>query len=498
MAYEIIIGLEVHVQLKTVSKLFCGCRTEFGAEANTQTCPICLGMPGVLPVVNKQTVDYALKTALALNCHIAPFTKFDRKSYFYPDLPKNYQISQYDMPLAQNGYLDIGINKQTKRIGIIRVHLEEDAGKLIHQSVLRSTTKDEQVLSTQASASGAKQQEYSLVDLNRTGIPLMEIVSQPEINSPQEAYEYLTALKGLLEYLNISDCDMEKGSLRCDANLSVRPEGSKEFGTKTEIKNLNSFKFVAKALDYEAKRQINLLEQGTRIVQETRLWDTAKEQTLPMRSKEEAHDYRYFPEPDLVPIKIDQNWLTRIKESIPELPTARKNRFVKQYQIPEYDAGVLTQEKALADYFEECLKHYSEPKSTSNWIMGEVLRILKEEKLSINEFNIKPINLTELIQRFDKKDITSTAAKKVLAEMRKTGKSADEIIKTQGLVQVSDRGALEGIIEEIIKNNPKIVADYKGGKKTAAQALVGQVMRATRGKANPQVAREMLQVKLDS
>lgn len=514
MDYEIVIGLEVHVQLKTASKLFCGCRTGFGAAANTQVCPVCLGLPGVLPVINQQAFDYGLKAALALNCRVAPFTKFDRKNYFYPDLPKNYQVSQYDQPLAQDGYLEIGSGKQAKKIGIIRAHLEEDAGKLMHpeeprvaSGVMRNDSGVPSQTGCQASQTpglpdgkaGAQRtthDAFSRVDLNRTGVPLLEIVSQPEINSPEEAYQYLTTLKGLLEYLDISDCDMEKGSLRCDANLSVRPQGVKELGTKTELKNLNSFKFIAKALDYEAARQINLLTAGGRVAAETRLWNTEKEETLLMRSKEEVHDYRYFPEPDLVPVKVDETWLKRIGDSIPELPKTRKNRFVTQYQIPEYDAGVLTQDKSLADYFEACLKYYPAPKSISNWIMGEVLRALNEEKLAIRDFVIKPQTLVELIKRVDAKEITSMTAKEVFNEMRKTGQTAGEIIQAKGLTQISDQKALEGIIDEVIGKNSKIVADYKGGKEAALMALVGQVMRASRGKANPQAAKEILKTKL--
>jgi len=392
MDYETVIGLEVHTQLKTDSKLFCNCATTFGAEPNSQTCPVCLGMPGVLPVMNKKAFEYALKVGMALNCAIAPTTKFDRKNYFYPDLPKNYQISQYDIPIAQNGYLEIehrsdraserttpDARRTTTRIGITRVHLEEDSGKLVHPEGV-----DIQV-------------NYSLVDLNRAGVPLAEIVSQPEITSPDEAYQYLLALKSILIYLGVSDCDMEKGSLRCDANISLRPKGQTKLGTKTEVKNLNSFKAVSKALEYEVIRQTALLKEGKEVVGETRLWDDEKAETRPMRSKEEIQDYRYFPEPDLMPFTISPEWLKAIKASLPELPAQRKERFIKQYQLSEYDAGVLLQDKALADYFEACVKLYNNPKGIGNWILSEVLRYLNDTKKEIKELSITPQGLVELV-----------------------------------------------------------------------------------------------------
>ncbi|MBI4835256.1 MAG: Asp-tRNA(Asn)/Glu-tRNA(Gln) amidotransferase subunit GatB [Planctomycetes bacterium] len=490
MDYEIVIGLEVHLQLKTDSKMFCGCRNKFGAEPNTLTCPVCLGMPGILPVINKQAFDYALRAGLALNCKIDSFTKFDRKNYFYPDLPKNYQISQYDLPFAKDGWLDIKLttdNKPltTKRIGITRVHLEEDTGKLIHPEVRQEAGAEKTQLG------------YSLVDLNRAGVPLLEIVSKPEINSPEEAYAYLGALKEIMQYLEISDCDMEKGSLRCDTNLSVRPKGDKKLGTKAEIKNINSFKFVKNALVYEAKRQTELLKKGEPVIQETRLWDEKEEVTKPMRSKEEAHDYRYFPEPDLVPVIIDAKWLEEVKKNMPELPETRRKRLINQYQISEHETNVLTQEKAMADYAE------SGPvrtKTARNLMLGIVLQIINERKIEFGEFarKVPPENLLELAEQLDKKIIVSTMATTVLGKMLDSGKTAAEIIKGQGLEQVSDKSSLEPIIKEVIKNNAKIVADYKGGKKTAIQSLIGQVMKASRGKANPQIVKELLAKLLDN
>src|SRR3989339_352213 len=471
MDYETVIGLEVHTQLKTDSKLFCNCATTFGAEPNSQTCPVCLGMPGVLPVMNKKAFEYAIKVGLALNCAIAPTTKFDRKNYFYPDLPKNYQISQYDIPIAQTGWLEI----KDKKIGITRVHLEEDSGKLMHPEGV-----DIQV-------------NYSLVDLNRAGVPLAEIVSQPEITSPDEAYQYLIALKSILTYLGVSDCDMEKGSLRCDANISLRPKGQTKLGTKTEIKNLNSFKSVVKALEFEAIRQTALLKEGKEVVGETRLWDDEAAETRPMRSKEEIQDYRYFPEPDLMPFTISHEWSKDIKESLPELPAQRKERFIKQYQLSEYDAGVLLQDKALADYFESCVKLYNNPKGIGNWILSEVLRYLNDTKKEIKELTVTPQGLVELVKLFDDKKITSTAAKEVWSEMLKNNLSASEIVSQKGLAQISDDSVIEGFVKEVISKNEKIVGDYKGGKKPALESLLGQVMRASKGKAQPDKVRQLLQ-----
>jgi len=471
MEYKIVIGLEVHVQIKTASKMFCGCPTLYGMPPNKQTCPVCLGLPGVLPVINKKAVELAIKAALALNCAINTPTKFDRKNYFYPDLPKNYQISQYDLPLGKNGHLDIG---KGKKIGVTRAHLEEDSGKSIHE----------------------ENTDYSLVDLNRTGVPLLEIVSQPEISSPEEAYQYLTTLKELMIYLGISDCDMEKGSLRCDANLSILPEGETKLRTKTEVKNLNSFKFVAKALEFEANRQIALLNAGKAVEQETRLWDDAAGETRRLRGKEAVQDYRYFPEPDLRPITISPEWIAQVKNTIPELPAQRRARFVRDYQLSEYDASVLTQSRAMADYFEECVKLYNNPKSIGNWLMGEVSRHLNEQKIGIDEFKIKPKQLTPLLGLLDAKKITSSAAKDVWVEMLASGKTAEEIISAKGLGIVNDQSAIEVFAKQAIEANPKIVADYKGGKKAAIQSLVGQVMRLSKGKANPEIAKQALEKQL--
>ncbi len=475
MDYEAVIGLEVHVQLKTRSKVFCGCTTAFGSEPNTQVCPVCLGLPGVLPVLNEKALQFAMITGLMLGSRISSFSKFDRKNYFYPDLPKNYQISQYDLPLCSGGGLEIELDGECKRIGITRVHLEEDAGKLVHSE-----------------ASGGD----SAVDFNRTGIPLLEIVSEPEISSPEEAFAYLKAIKLMLQYLGVSDCDMEKGSLRCDANVSVRPSGSKELGVKTEVKNMNSFRGVQKALAYEIERQKKLLGKGERIVQETRLWDADTEVTDPMRSKEEAHDYRYFPEPDLVPVVVEKEWLDDIQKRLPEAPLKRRNRFVADYDIPPYDAEVLTAEKDLADYFEECVRTGANAKSASNLIMGEMLRELKQSDSSISECRVKPSGIVELTGLVEKGTISLKMAKDVFVEMFKTGRAAKEIVEGQGLEQISDEEDLQRVVDEVMAANPKSIEDCRSGKEKAIGFLVGQVMKATKGKANPQVVNKLLKDKL--
>lgn len=475
MDYEIVIGLEVHTQLKTNSKLFCGCATVFGVEPNSQTCPVCLGMPGVLPVMNRKAFEYAIKVGLALNCAIASTTKFDRKNYFYPDLPKNYQISQYDIPIAQKGWLEI----KDKKIGITRVHLEEDSGKLLHPE--------------------GENIDYSLVDLNRAGVPLVEIVSQPEITSPEDAYQYLTALKSVLIYLGVSDCDMEKGSLRCDANISLRKKGKPKLGTKTEIKNLNSFKSVVKALEFEANRQAWLLKEVQSVSGETRLWDDEKAETRLMRSKEEIQDYRYFPEPDLMPFTISPEWLKQIRGSLPELPAQRKERFIKQYQLPEYDAGVLLQDKAYADYFEESVKSYNNPKGISNLFMSEVLEYLNRKKKEMIELTVKPARLAELAKVRDEGMVTSASTTVIFSVMiDDSNASVYDIIKDKNLVQISDDSVIEGYVTDVISKNEKIIGDYKGGKKTSLEALLGQVMRASKGKAQPDKVRELLKKHLDS
>ncbi|MCF8009031.1 MAG: Asp-tRNA(Asn)/Glu-tRNA(Gln) amidotransferase subunit GatB [Halanaerobiales bacterium] len=475
--YETIIGLEVHVQLDTDSKIFCSCSTEFGREPNTNTCPICLGLPGSLPVLNKKAVDYLLMTGLALNCEIASYSKFDRKNYFYPDLPKAYQISQYDLPLAKNGHINVKTKEGEHRIGITRIHLEEDAGKLIHEGSIDSSSG-------------------SLVDYNRTGVPLAEIVSEPDIRTPEQAREYLKHLKKTLEYLKVSDCNMEEGSLRCDANISLRPYGQKEFGTKVELKNMNSFKAIEKALEYEQKRQRKFIESNKDIIQETRTWDENKNITISMRGKEEANDYRYFPEPDLVPIEIDQESESKIKDNLPELPNKRKNRFINKYNIPEYDAEVLTDTRELADFFEDCVLEYNDPKEVSNWVMGEFLRLINEEKMSISDTKINGKLLADMLKLIEKGTISTKIAKTVFAEIFYTGKSPKDIVEEKGLKQISDQDKLEEIVKDIIADNPDVIEDIKNGKDRAIGFLVGQVMKETKGKANPQMVNKMFKEKI--
>jgi aspartyl-tRNA(Asn)/glutamyl-tRNA(Gln) amidotransferase subunit B len=477
--FEAVIGLEVHVELKTNTKIFCNSSTEFGADPNHHVCPVCLGLPGVLPVINKKVVEYAIKAGLALNCKIASFSKFDRKNYYYPDLPKNYQISQYDLPIAEHGYLEINMNGKTKRIGITRVHMEEDAGKLVHQGTISTTP-------------------YSLVDYNRTGVPLIEIVSEPDMRSPEEAVAYLEKLKAIIQYTGVSDCKMQEGSLRCDANISVRPLGQTAFGTKTELKNMNSFKALHKAITYEIERQIDVLEEGGQVVQETRTWDEDKGVTLPLRSKEEAHDYRYFPDPDLVPLAISDAWVDEIRASLPELPDERKARFVHEYCLPDYDAMVLTATRELADYFEQCVELFNNPKTVSNWVMGDLARMMNATGREISAVLIKPAQLAEMLKLLDKGTISGKIAKTVFEEMFNTGKDPGVIVEEKGLVQISDEGEIEKIVSDVIAANPKSVDDYKGGKKQAIGFLVGQVMKATKGKANPGLVNKLLKEKLDS
>ena len=463
MNYEAVIGLEVHAQLQTNSKIFCGCETAFGEEANTRTCPVCIGMPGVLPVLNRKAVEYIIKTGLATHCSITPYSRFARKNYFYPDLPKGYQISQYELPLCEKGYVEILVDGKVKRIGITRIHLEEDAGKNLHTS-----------------ESGA-----SLVDLNRAGTPLMEIVSEPDIRSADEAAEYLKKLRSILRYIEVSDADMEKGNFRCDCNVSIRPVGAKEYGTRAEVKNVNSFKFVQKALEYEIKRQAQILDEGGRVVQETRLFDSSKGVTFSMRSKEEAHDYRYFPEPDLVPIVTSQETVDAIRKTITELPEAKRERFVKEYGLPEYDADMLTQSRALASYYEEAAKLSGQPKVISNWMMGELMRLLNAEGKEIEDCPVKPDRLAGMVKMISDGTISTKIAKTVFEEMYGTGKDADTVVKEKGLVQVSDTGEIETIIADVIKANPAQHADFKGGKDKLFGFFVGQVMKASKGKANP-------------
>lgn len=478
--YEVVIGIEVHVELKTKSKIFCSCTTEFGGEQNTHVCPVCLGLPGVLPVLNKEVVNYAIKAGLALNCEIAEFSKFDRKNYFYPDLPKAYQVSQYDLPIAEHGYIDIvKEDGSTKRIGITRLHMEEDAGKLVHGGATISTS------------------EFSLADYNRTGVPLVEIVSEPDMRSAEEAKAYLEKLKAIIQYTEVSDCKMEEGSLRADINVSLRPFGQAEFGTKTELKNMNSFRAVVKALEYEIARQAQVLDEGGKIIQETRTWDENRGVTLPLRSKEEAHDYRYFPEPDLVPMVIDRDWVEEIRKSLPELPDQRKKRYIDELGLPVYDADVITSSKAMAEYFEEVLKHFKDAKTISNWVMGEFSRLLNANNIEISESKISPESFAKMLELLDKGTISSKIAKTVFEEMFATGKEPAAIVEEKGLVQISDEGAIAAIVAEVIANNPQSVEDYKAGKVQAIGFLVGQVMKASKGKANPGVVNKLLKEQLD-
>lgn len=476
--FEAVIGLEVHVELKTKTKIFCGCSTQFGGEANTHVCPICLGLPGVLPVLNKKVLEYAIKAGLALNCQIAEFSKFDRKNYFYPDLTKAFQTSQYDLPIAEHGFLDLNVNGKTTRIGITRLHMEEDAGKLIHQGETISTSKG------------------SLADYNRAGVPLIEIVSEPHIRSAEEARTYLETLKAIIEYIDVSDVKMEQGSLRCDANVSVRPVGNKELGTKTEIKNLNSFRSVQRAIDYEIERQISELKQGKKIIQETRTWDENKGITLSLRSKEEAHDYRYFPEPDLTPLVISREWVQRLKNELPEMPEAKKKRLIIEHGLPEYDAGVITSSRVLAEFYDQTVSIYPNYKSVSNWIMVELLKLLNAENIEIWESKIKPEGLAQMVKMIDDNTISGKIAKQVFEKMFKTGQDPEAIVKNKGLVQISDEGQLKSLIEEVIANNPKSVEDFKAGKEKAVGFLVGQIMKETKGQANPGVVNKLLKDEL--
>ena len=470
MEYEPVIGLEVHAQLKTKTKIFCGCPTRFGAPPNTHTCPVCLGMPGVLPVLNKRVVEYTLRMALATHCTINRESRFARKNYFYPDLPKGYQISQYEQPIARNGFIDIDINGGKKRIGITRIHMEEDAGKLTHDP----------------------DRPLSMVDFNRTGVPLMEIVSEPDIRSPEEAGAYLRHLRAILRYLDISDGNMEEGSFRCDANVSIRPNGSKTFGTRTELKNLNSFKHVEKALSFEIIRQKETLEDGDRVIQETRLWDPDKNRSTSMRGKEEAHDYRYFPDPDLLPLVIDDDWIDSIQTAIPELPDEKKQRFMEAYTLPSYDAELLTSSRELADYFEACVEAFPNPKQVSNWVMGSLLGLLNAQGMSIAESPISPENLSQLLKLIDQKIISGKIAKTVFEEMAQTGRPAKEIVGKKGLVQVTDESAIKSAVLTVLQECSKEVDDYKNGKTKLFGFFVGQVMKATQGKANPKIVNEIL------
>jgi aspartyl-tRNA(Asn)/glutamyl-tRNA(Gln) amidotransferase subunit B len=476
--YEAVIGLEVHLQLRTKTKIFCSCSTRFGDPPNSNVCPVCLGLPGALPVLNQEAVTMAMKAALALNCAINPRSRFARKNYFYPDLPKGYQISQYDEPLAENGWVEIAVGGTRKRIGVTRVHMEEDAGKSLHEGFADSDRK-------------------SYIDLNRSGVPLIEIVSEPDLRTPDESFEYLTRLKTLLMYLDVSNCNMEEGSLRCDANVSVRREGATEFGVKTEVKNLNSFRFLQKALGYEIDRQIEILEGGGTIHQETRLWDSREQRTYGMRSKEFAHDYRYFPEPDLLPLVITEEWKAEVRESLPELPDARRQRFMREYALPEYDAGQLTLSRPLADYFEETARESGEPKLAANWVLSELLYLLKGASREITASPVSAAHLAELLRLVAKGAVSGKMAKDILAEMFTTGKTAGALVSEKGLAQISDSDQIAAAARQVIASNPKQVEQYRSGKTATLGWFVGQVMKATRGQANPQLVQEVLKKELE-
>lgn len=477
MKYEVVVGLEVHTELKTESKIFCGCSTKFGSEQNTNVCPVCLGLPGVLPVLNEKVVEFAIRTGLALNCEILPFSKFDRKNYYYPDLPKNFQTSQYDLPIAINGHLDIEVNGETKRIGITRVHMEEDAGKLVHAGTISKS-------------------DYALVDYNRTGVPLLEIVSEPDLRSAEEAKAYLEKVKTILQYVDVSDCKMEEGSLRCDANISLRPVGATTLGTKTEIKNLNSFRSVQRGLEYEIVRQEEVLEEGGRIVQETRSWDDARAITLSLRSKEHAHDYRYLPEPDLVPIITEQAKIEAIRASLPELPEARKKRLMENCGLSGYDAEVITASRAMADFFDAVVKTGADAKMAANWLMGDMLKLLNNTGTSIEAAPISAENLAGLLSLIDNGTISGKIAKTVFEQMWQSGKDAATIVKEQGMVQISDEGEIISIVDAVIAASPQSIADYKAGKEKALGFLVGQIMKQTKGRANPELVNKLLRDRL--
>ncbi len=475
--YEPVIGLEVHVQLATSTKIFCGCPTGFGAPPNTNVCPVCLGLPGALPVLSREAVELAIKGSLALNCEVRPRSRFARKNYFYPDLPKGYQISQYDEPVAEHGWLDITVDGVTKRIGVTRVHMEDDAGKSVHDGFKDSD-------------------DYSYVDLNRSGTPLIEIVSEPDMRSADEAHAYLTELKQRIQFIEVSTCDMEKGHLRCDANVSVRLKGAEKFGTRAEVKNLNSFRFLKQAIDFEVARQVALLESGGRIVQETRLYNPDREETFSMRSKEDAHDYRYFPEPDLVPLRISEKWLSDVRSSMPELPGTKRARFIGEFGLSEYDADVLTAERATAEYFETAAGISGNPKMAANWVMGDLMAMLKAESMDISLSPVSAAHLGELVKLIASGEISGKIAKEVFSKMFSTGDAPASIIEREGLKQISDTGALEKIIADVIEANPKQVEQYRGGKTTVINFLVGQAMKATRGQANVGVVTELFKQKL--
>jgi aspartyl-tRNA(Asn)/glutamyl-tRNA(Gln) amidotransferase subunit B len=471
MEYEVIIGIEVHAELSTKTKIYCGCTTEFGGDPNTHCCPVCTGQPGALPVLNEKVVEYAVKAGLATGCTITRNSKQDRKNYFYPDLPKAYQISQYDLPLCVNGGFDVTLKDgTTKHLGITRIHIEEDAGKLVHDTYTGGT----------------------LVDLNRAGVPLIEIVSEPDMRSAEDAVAYVEKLKGILEYIGVSDCKMQEGSLRADVNLSLRPVGQKEFGTRTETKNLNSFRAIEHSINFEIQRQKEVLESGGTVYQETRRWDEAEGMGYSMRTKEDAHDYRYFPEPDLMPIKLSEEYIENIKNNLPELPEARKARYVSELNLPEYDAGIITSSKALSDFFEEASKECENPKAVSNWIMTDIIRIAREQDLDYANLPFTAKSFASLIKLIDAGTISNSIAKKVFEDMISTGKEAEEIVKEKGLMQISDEGAIKEVVDRVVEANPQSIADYKAGKDRALGFLVGQCMKELKGKGNPQIINKLV------
>ena len=470
MEYEAVIGLELHAELSTDTKIYCSCQNKFGGEINTHCCPICTGMPGTLPKLNGKVVEYAVKAGLATGCSITQKSKQDRKNYFYPDLPKAYQISQFDKPLCENGYVEIDVDGEKKRIGITRIHIEEDAGKSLHDVVPGK----------------------SLMDYNRCGVPLIEIVSEPDMRSAKEAGEYLETLKNILEYINVSDCKMQEGSLRCDVNVSVRPKGQKEYGIRSEMKNVNSFSGAVRGIEYEINRHIEVLENGGTILQETRRWDDANGESVPLRTKEEAHDYRYFPEPDLMPISVSDEYIENIRKEIPMLPAARREKYINEFGLPLYDAQQLTTLRETADFFEETVKCGAAPKAASNWIMGDIWRIMNEKFMLITELKFTPAMLAEMISFIDSGKISNTAAKQVLENMFETGEKPSDLIEKLGLTQVNDENEIVEIVKKVIEENPQSVADYKKGKDNAAKYIIGQVMRASRGKANPQTVNKLV------
>ena len=479
MEFESVIGLETHVQLKTQSKMFCSCAADYQtADPNTRVCPVCMGMPGVLPVINRRAIEFTIMAGLALNCDIAQTTKFDRKNYGYPDLMKGYQISQFDLPLSEGGSLEIEVNGKSRCVGITRVHVEEDAGKLVYMGAMGTA-------------------DAGFVDLNRAGVPLIEIVSEPDLRSPAEAGVFLRKLRNILRYLEVCDGNMEQGSLRCDANVSVRPTGTSHLGVKAELKNMNSFRFVERALDYEIRRQIDVLEEGGRVIQETRLWEEAKNETMSMRGKEEAHDYRYFPDPDLVPVEVDRNWVDEIQNELPELPDQKENRFVEGYGLPKEDARILTATVELADYFEKTSQQFPEPKKVSNWILTELLRERKKDEGEKEPYIVvPPEHLAKMLSMIQEGVISGKIGKQVLEEMVQTGKDPQTVVKEKGLVQIQDSSELERIIEEVVENNPGEAQKFREGKEKVFGFLMGQVMKATRGKANPKLANEILRNRL--